>query len=309
MRGKTNIRRMAHVRPPQLPTCTSGQFDRTTSIACSAAAGCTVPKDLIVPNILASLVIVVKFENCKNSSGQLCRDGFFPIPQITTRVEDCPQIADNCSTRHCPTGYYPDITPFGVCYCACDGSNPGCPTPVLIDVAGNGFDLTDATGGVSFDLNSDGTAENLSWPAASSDDAWLALDRNGNGTIDNGAELFGNFTPQPEPPAGEQRNGFLALAEYDKSMNGGNNDGVINRRDGIFTSLRLWQDVNHNGISEAAELHTLPELGLKTLDLDYKTSRRTDQYGNQFRYRAKVRDLHDAQLGRWAWDVILLTGQ
>jgi len=189
---------------------------------------------------------------------------------------------------------------FDICECGLLNS------PIVIDVVGNGFDLTSSSDGVDFDLNSDGIAERLSWTSTNSDDAWLALDGNGNGSIDNGTELFGNFTSQPSPPEGEERNGFLALALFDEIENGGNSDGFINRRDLVFNLLRLWQDVNHNGISEVSELFTLPQLGLRKMHLDYHESRRTDAHGNKFKYRAKVRDAQDAQLGRWAWDVFLM---
>lgn len=184
-----------------------------------------------------------------------------------------------------------------------------CWTPVLIDIEGDGFALTSKDDGILFRPSPGANHIETAWTAYGTDDAWLVLDRNENGTIDDGSELFSCAAPQPDPPPGDTGNGFIALAEFDKIANGGNDDGLISKRDTVFNELRLWQDVNHNGISESSELFTLPALGLRKIDLDYKTSNKTDQYGNKFKYRAKVKDAQDAQLGRWAWDVFLVASE
>jgi hypothetical protein len=191
-------------------------------------------------------------------------------------------------------------------YCVCTGCGGCGGSPILIDAPG-GFNMTDVGNGVKFDLNSNGTLENLSWTSTSSTAGWLALDRDRNGLIDNGKELFGNFTFQPEPPAGVEKNGFLALAVYDKPENGGNADGVIDYRDAVFSKLRLWHDWNHNGVSETNELQSLSDSGVEAISLDYKQSRHHDGYGNEFRYRAKIYGRDHHELGRWAYDVFLLS--
>jgi hypothetical protein len=180
-----------------------------------------------------------------------------------------------------------------------------CPprSPIMIDVAGNGFDLTNVADGVMFNITGFGR-EPLGWTQANSDDALLALDLNANGLIDNGLELFGNFSAQPEPTDGAERNGFEALAVFD--LNG---DGRIDSEDTVYSELRLWQDKNHNGISESGELHPVDKLGLKTLFLSYSRSKRVDKHGNEFRYRARVNDFRDRQLGRSAWDVFLVSSR
>ena len=237
-----------------------------------------------------------------------CVEDFQALKGTTHHCDTVSQTCTNVGAMNqcLRNGYEWDID-----YCTCSGGcgPDGSCSPVLVDPSGNGFSLTSALNGVSFDINADGITEQIGWPAVGSDDAFLVLDRDNNGKIDDGSELFGNFTPQPTPPAGAEKNGFLALAEYDKSANGGNGDGWIGPNDSIYSQLRLWQDINHNGVSESSELKTLMELGLRRIDLDYRSSQRIDEFGNQFRYRARVKDAQGQQFSRWAWDVFFVSAR
>jgi len=202
-----------------------------------------------------------------------------------------------------------ETSPDYICYdCGC--GCPDCPTsPIIVDTTGHGFRLTSAENGVMFDIRADGHPIKIAWTAASSGNAFLALDRNHNGKIDNGEELFGNFTAQPPCPDGgfSCRNGYRALAEFDKPENGGNGDGIIDARDAIYAHLLLWIDENHDGISQPNELHTLPELGVYSISLHYRNDRSLyDQYGNWFHYQAALNpDPKDGESedGRVTYDV------
>jgi hypothetical protein len=169
----------------------------------------------------------------------------------------------------------------------------GCnPSPIIIDIDGSGYQLTDAAHGVSFDIFATGHPVRVSWTAPVCTNAFLVLDRNGDGAIGDASELFGDHTPQP---MSGHPNGFLALAAFDT-----NHDGVVDARDPVFGKLRLWQDSDHNGIATRAELHTLPQLGVSAVSVDYQHTDRVDAHANQFRYRAAVTG---ARASHWAYDI------
>jgi len=256
---------------------------------------------------------LVRSHSCKSgfsSAGQTCTTPSF---DGTCPIGSSPSSSGLCCyspTSSCSLTFASRCLRFGGDYdfetCSCFGCDSCSGSPIVVDIKGDGIILTNAANGVEFDLNGNGTLDHLGWTTQNSDDAWLALDRNQNGVIDNGAELFGDFTAQP--PA-SNKNGFLALAEFDKEANGGNHDGIVDNRDSIFSKLRLWQDVNHNGVADNGELHRLNELNVLAFELDFKESKRVDEAGNEFRYRGKIRDAKQASVARWAWDVFLVTNQ
>ncbi len=181
-----------------------------------------------------------------------------------------------------------------------------CDSPIIIDTDSKGYHLTSAENGVLFDIAGDGHLTQIAWTAAGSTNAFLALPR--DGAITTGKELFGNFTPQPKSA---HPNGFLALAAYDQPESGGNGDGVIDDKDAIYSSLRLWIDANHDGVAQPEEIHTLPELGVFSISLHYRESRREDEFDNLFRYWSRINltdpSEYDSQPGPVIYDVFFTT--
>jgi len=174
--------------------------------------------------------------------------------------------------------------------------------PLIISLGDQRYEMTNLVGGVEFDLDADGDPQQVPWTATGSDEAFLVLDRNGNGIIDDGLELFGDVSPQHTSPLG--RNGFEALGFYDDALNGGNEDGQISAQDSVFVDLLLWTDGNHNGYSEGTELKTLADAGILWIALDYRRSNRVDKFGNEFRYFGSA-GRQDGST-RPAWDVFLV---
>ncbi|MCA3456646.1 MAG: hypothetical protein ING01_05285, partial [Rhodobacter sp.] len=142
-------------------------------------------------------------------------------------------------------------------------------SPLILDLDGDGVETLGQNFYIHFDHDKNGFAERTGWAGA--DDGLLVFDRNGNGSIDNGSELFGNHSGSGPGWA----NGFAALAEFDSNL-----DGRIDASDAAFASLRVWKDANSNGLTDAGELLTLQQAGVGSLSLSYTTGTAVDAQGN-----------------------------
>jgi hypothetical protein len=201
-------------------------------------------------------------------------DGFDPFdnPNLQVTGAEAYQTDEENYTHYEGegTGKNGDCLPDDV---VCQGS------PIVLNLTHGPYVFTDAADGVHFKLEPTGEAQAMAWTAAGTEQAFLWLDRNGNGTVDDGSELFGNFTRLQDGT--RARNGFEALRELDA-----NHDGIIDEQDPIWNSLQLWTDRNHNGVAEPDEVMPISASRIKRITLDYHWTGHRDQFGNVLRYQA-----------------------
>jgi len=197
---------------------------------------------------------------------ETCKSGFGVVPSFITRNGRQIRIRtnNNLGSAECPVAFTAHAT------------------PLIIDVLGEGISLTAPNQGVYFDIKAEGSPVLISWVDNPRTAMFLVYDKNSNGLIDDGNELFGDHTMGPDGMV--STNGFDALAKYDA-----NKDGLITSEDPIYSQLQVWSDMNKNGISEGSELFSLSARGISKIDLKYQNvEERNDFYGNMTRQRSVV---------------------
>ena len=149
-------------------------------------------------------------------------------------------------------------------------------SPLVLDLNGDGIEFTSVGDGTNFDIDAEGTTDRTGWTTKKDafDDAFLVLDKNADGQVNDGSELFGDQN-------GEE-NGYKELAKYDN-----NKDGKIDKNDPIYSQLRLWADMNGDGkVDHPQEWKTLEEMGVKEISTSYTQKfdengdALTDEHGN-----------------------------
>lgn len=158
----------------------------------------------------------------------------------------------------------------------------------MVNLAAGAYRLSGPDDGVDFDIDADGSPDRITWTARDSATAFLALDRNADAIINDGSELFGNWTMLHS--GARAANGFEALKDLDD-----NEDGVIDAADAGWAALLLWSDHNHDGVSQPGELQRIAASFVRAVETTYHWSGRRDRYGNLFKYEA----LAHLETGRW----------
>jgi hypothetical protein len=202
----------------------------------------------------------------------------------------CDLVVDDpckdCGTGGGPSGGGGDDCPLPE-FCKWNGTGsltncpPDCASPILIDMGRDGFQLGGRESATFFDLLGNGLPFYLYWVAESGNDAFLVVDRNGNGLADDGSELFGNGTRLLLERNRLAPNGFVGLAQYDHPALGGNDDGMITLADAIWEQLMLWFDDNGDGMSQIDEMSYLSEAGLTRLETIPRKRAVRDDHGNR----------------------------
>jgi hypothetical protein len=187
---------------------------------------------------------------------------FTKLPALALTVAACGHMSSGTSSKSPPVG-------------------GGTGTPLVVAFAGEPVTFTQGGGAFAF---SAGVRTPSDWPTATT--PWIALDRDGDGAITSGAELFGSSTVLPDGRTA--RNGFEALAALDA-----NHDGVIDARDPMFASLLLWSDRDGNRTSSPDELVPLASR-VVSISLDDRVVVRCDGRNNCERERAQLRWRDDA---------------
>ena len=215
---------------------------------------------------------------------------------VCSDVPHCSENGVGCSTgAECCSGY-----------CGADNFCKTPPeSPILINLRNDlaNYHLTSPSQGVTFDIDGDSVSEQVAWTHQGSDVAFLALDRNRNGLIDDGSELFGNSTRKSDGSVAV--NGFDALLDLDGGPS--QSDGKLSASDAIFVDLRLWVDRNHNGVTDQGELLSLAGEQFTAIFVASVDSPRRDRNGNEYRLvgTAFVLDRNGEPRPRTVFDVYL----
>lgn len=232
-------------------------------------------RGLVFLLLILALVHPAIGQNCSPGGGDPCAgcDGGCTSSPCSCFPEFCLVTDDPDPTKGAP--------PFDKIDCGA-----GCTSPIILDLENDGFEFSGPEGAVVFDLLATGNPLLIQWVVPGTDDAFLVYDKNRNGLVDDGSELFGNGMRLALEEDRRAPNGFVALAQYDHPGLNGNDDGFIDRSDAIWQELYLWRDANADGVSEAQEMTRLDSTKVSKLGIIPRESRHRDAHGNWLRYWA-----------------------